>query len=192
MIKFYYGCMYAGKTTFMISMYNTYKKKGFDPILLKPVIDDRESDKEGWNITTSRNNMTAPVFCFKKLEIDINKKYIFIDEGQFLTEEDIDYLIWLEKTLNKEIFIFGLRTNNNGKLFTGSARLMAIANELIEIPTLCQHGECSEKAVIHNRYIDGKLDLSDKSIVIEKGNIKYEAVCLKHWRIENEEYITNR
>lgn len=192
MIKFYYGCMYAGKTTFMISMYNTYKKKGLNPILLKPIIDTRESNTEGWNITKSRNGMSAKVYSFKKLDIDINNKYIFIDEGQFLSDSDIDYLIWLEKNLNKEIFVFGLRTNNNGKLFNASARLMAIANELIEIETLCQHPECTNKAVIHNRYINGKLDLSDKDIVIEKGNVKYESVCLKHWRVENEEYTINR
>ena len=192
MIKFYYGCMYAGKTTFMISIYNTYERKGLNPILLKPVIDNRESDSEGWNTTTSRNGMTAKVFCFKNLDIDINNRYIFIDEGQFLSDKDIDYLIWLEKNLNKEIFIFGLRTNNSGKLFDGSARLMAIADELIEIPTLCQHDECTNKAVIHNRYINGKLDLSNKPIMIEKDNVKYEAVCLKHWKVENEKYTTSR
>lgn len=191
MIKFYYGCMYAGKTTFMIGMYNTYERKDLKPVLLKPVLDDRESDTIGWNTTTSRNGMSAKVYCFKELKIDTECKYVFIDEGQFLSNEDIDYLIWLEKNLNKEIFIFGLRTNNNGKLFEASARLMAIADELIEMPTLCQHPECTNKAVIHNRYINGKLDLSDKDIVIEKDDVKYESVCLKHWRIENEKYTSN-
>lgn len=189
MITFYYGCMYAGKTTFMVSMYNNYEKNNLNPILLKPIIDDREGSQSGWGNTTSRNGLSAKAFYFNDLEsalVSYSHKYIFIDEVQFLSDKDIEYLIWLDKNLEVEIFLFGLKTNNNGELFKSVNKIMALADNLIEMPTLCQHEGCTNKAVVHNRYINGKLDLSDKDIVIEKGNITYKPVCRKHWRNDND------
>lgn len=53
-LKFYYGVMGAGKTTELIKTYDIYKRKGLDPVVIKPIIDDREGSQKGWGTTSSR------------------------------------------------------------------------------------------------------------------------------------------
>ena len=82
---------------------------------------------------------------------------------------------------NIDVLCYGLKTDVNGKLFEGAQHLFALADEFIEIDTLCEIDGCNCKAVSHVRFINGELDYSGKSVEIEQGNVTYKSVCRKHW-----------
>ena len=91
MIKFYYGTMGAGKTTELIKTYDIYKRKGLEPVILKPAIDTREGKQEGWGITTSRiTKESVPCYYYNDI-LDIYKlqnKSILVDECQFMKPKE--------------------------------------------------------------------------------------------------------
>lgn len=183
---FYYGVMGSGKTTELIKTYEIYKHKGLEPIVIKPCIDDREGTYSGWGVTTSRllKNQSIPAYYFKKLRNELWKldyKTILVDEAQFMSREDV---LFLSKVVEKEkikVLAYGLKTDSNGHLFPGSEALLTFADKFQELEALCEEPNCYEKAILHNRYIDGKLDISNTQVAIEKGNVTYKAVCRKHW-----------
>ena len=107
---------------------------------------------------------------------------IMVDEAQFLSKEDVQYLAEVADNQNKNILAYGLKTDINGNLFEGAAAWLALADEIVEMSSLCQEKGCNNKAVAHARYIDGERDTSGESVAIEKGNVTYKAVCRKHWR----------
>lgn len=184
MLKFTYACMFAGKTTQLINVYETYKRKGLDPIVIKPAVDDREGKFNGWGTTSSRLiDKEIPAYYYKDILELKNLKYktLLIDEAQFMTREDVLYVAELaDKGIN--VLAYGLKTDINGDLFEGSRALMALADELFEMENLCQIKDCTNKAVAHARYVDGKRIWSGDTVAIEKGNVTYKALCRKHWR----------
>lgn len=184
MLKFTYACMFAGKTTQLINVYETYKIKGLDPIVIKPVIDDREGTFNGWGTTRSRLiNKEIPAYYYRDIKelSGLNYKTLFIDEAQFMTRDDVLYVARLADQ-DVEVLAYGLKTDVNGKLFEGTEALMALSDKLFEMENLCQINGCTNKAVAHARYVDGVRVRSGDSVAIEKDNITYKAVCRKHWR----------
>ena len=183
---FYYGVMGSGKTTELIKTYEIYKRKGLDPVVIKPSIDNREGTFFGWGITTSRllKYKSIPAYYFKNLKEELktlNYKTILVDEAQFMTREDVIYLSKLVEQENTNVLAYGLKTDINGHLFSGSEALLTFADKFQELEALCEEPNCYEKAILHNRYINGKLDANSQQVAIEKGNITYKAVCRKHW-----------
>ena len=78
------------------------------------------------------------------------------------------------------VICYGLKTDVNGNLFEGAAKLIAIADSIKELKHICN---CGNKAIMHIRYVDGKVDTSSQSIAIEKaGKITYDSVCRKCWK----------
>ena len=183
---FYYGVMGSGKTTELIKTYEIYKRKGLDPVVIKPSIDNREGTFFGWGITTSRllKYKSIPAYYFKNLKEELktlNYKTILVDEAQFMTREDVIYLSKLVEQENTNVLAYGLKTDINGHLFSGSEALLTFADKFQELEALCEEPDCYGKAILHNRYINGKLDANSQQVAIEKGNITYKAVCRKHW-----------
>lgn len=186
MIKFIHATMFAGKTTQLINAYEIYRRKGLNPIVLKPAVDDREGSFNGWGITKSRLiKKEVPAYYFKDIKSELSKLdygTILVDEAQFLSRDDVLYLAEVADNTNTKILAYGLKTDVNGNLFEGSATWLAIADEVVEMPSLCQVKGCTNKAVAHARYINGKRDVSGETVAIEKDNVTYVAVCRKHWR----------
>lgn len=186
-LKFYYGTMYAGKTTYLCNAYDILTRKKLSPVVLKPIIDDREGEQKGWGYTQSRNGNRVPAYYFSNLKEELYKLdygSIIVDEAQFMTREDV---LWLTKVVDKQdinVLAYGLKTDVNGNLFEGSAALLALADEATEITSLCQIPECTNKAQLHMRFIDGKVDKGGASTAIEKGNVTYKSVCRKCWNKE--------
>ena len=181
---FYYSVMGGGKTTSLLQTEYAYRQNGFNPLIVKPTIDDREGSKKGWGTISSRvltgkhqalyvDEITPDVF--KNLDFNI----LLVDEVQFFKAKDIEALSEIMDKKNIPVLCYGLKTDANGKLFEGAAKLLAIADEIKEIERACK---CGEKAVMHVRYVDGKVDTSRKTIAVEKGNITYESVCRKCWK----------
>ena len=184
-LKFYYGVMGAGKTTELIKTYDIYKRKGLDPVVIKPIIDDREGSQKGWGTTSSRLiKNSIPAYYFENVKDEIWKLdygVILVDEAQFISREDILFLTDIVEKQKIDVIAYGLKTDVNGNLFKGAADLLVFADETKELETICENPNCQNKASMHLRYIDGELDKSGNSVAIEKGNITYKSVCRPCW-----------
>lgn len=184
-LKFYYGVMGAGKTTELIKTYDIYKRKGLDPVVIKPIIDDREGSQKGWGTTSSRLiKNPIPAYYFENAKDEIWKLdygVILVDEAQFISREDILFLTDIVEKQKIDVIAYGLKTDVNGNLFKGAADLLVFADEIKELETICENPNCQNKASMHLRYIDGELDKSGNSVAIEKGNITYKSVCRPCW-----------
>lgn len=182
MLKYVYACMNAGKTAEVIKEYNLLKKKGLRPVIAKPDIDTREGVQKGWGFTKSRLiNDKVPAYYFKDIDEVLNNLdfgILLIDEVQFMTEKDIVKLI----DAPTDVVLYGLKTDANATLFPASAKLLAIADEVREIPMLCEEDGCMNRAQVHSRYIDGKLDTVGEGICPESSQVTYKSHCVKCWR----------
>jgi len=184
MLRFTYACMFAGKTTQLINNYESYKIKGLEPVVIKPAIDDREGSFIGWGTTSSRLiGKEIPAYYYRDIkEVDnLSFKTLLIDEAQFMSRKDVLHISKLADN-GVSVLAYGLKTDSSGDLFEGSRALLALADEIYEMENLCQIHGCTNKAVAHARFVNGVRDYSTNSIVIEKGNVTYKAVCRKHWR----------
>ena len=183
-VIFNYGCMGSGKTSKLLTKFNTYKRRNKNPLIIKPCLDDREGNFNGWGTTSSRLiNKEIPAYYYKDI-LELSKldyKTLFIDEAQFMTREDVLYVAELADK-GVDVLAYGLKTDINGDLFEGSRALIALADQCFEMESLCQIENCTNKAVAHARYVDGKRIWSGDAVAIEKGNITYKALCRKHWR----------
>lgn len=184
-LKFYYGNMFSGKTTYLCNTFDIYSRKGLKPVVIKPILDDREGRQTGWGKTTSRNGTSIPVYYYTDLKKELpllEYKTLMVDEAQFLSASDISLLTDVVDEDNINVIAYGLKTDCNGNLFTGSAALLAQADEVEEIESLCQYEGCNKKAEIHVRFIDGHVDKTGQAVAIEKGDVTYRSVCRKHWK----------
>ena len=109
--------------------------------------------------------------------IDFN--ILLVDEVQFFKPADIVALSDIADTQHIPVVCYGLKTDANGHLFDGSAKLLAIADSIKEIKCICP---CGAKATMHVRYVDGRVDTNPKPYAIEKGNTTYESVCRKCYK----------
>ena len=105
---------------------------------------------------------------------------LFVDEVQFLERDQIHQLGKIADELNVPVMCYGIRTDFQGKLFTGSSELLAIADNLNELKTICS--ECDKKATMVVRIgDDGEVILEGEKILVG-GNDIYKTVCRKHFR----------
>jgi len=184
-LVFYHGCMCAGKSTSLLTKFDDYKRRKKKPIIIKPVIDNRDGCFSGWGITKSRViKFEEPAYYFSDLEKELNGLdfgALFVDEVQFLTRDDVLFLGKIADERDIDVFCYGLKVDVNFRLFDGAAALLALCDEEHEIETLCQIDGCNRKAIAHIRYINGERDMSGKSVAIETGDVTYKSVCRKHW-----------
>lgn len=183
MLKFYYGTMGAGKTTELIKTYDIYRRKGLNPVVIKPAVDDREGEQLGWGTTKSRiTSEEIPAYYFKDLKKELPQLdygVLLVDEAQFMTPEDIKYMSSVTDNKNVDVLAYGLKTDVNANLFPGAAALLAIADTTKELENLCQMPDCANLAQVHIRFINGVPDTSHRSVVIDKGDVTYKAICRK-------------
>jgi thymidine kinase len=104
---------------------------------------------------------------------------IFIDEAQFLGEDQVWQLARAVDDLGVPIMCFGLRVDFQGKLFPGSAALLAICDEMREVRTICH---CGKKATMVVRKDATGRVLTDGDQVSIGGNERYVSLCRRHWR----------
>lgn len=170
---FRYSAMNAGKSANLIMTYHNYKELGLKPLAVVP---DGSKNKSIY----SRIGVRVKAIRFHELKDYLNENEvdcILVDEAQFLSKEEISFLNIVSIYKDTTVICYGLRTASNGDLFEGSRYLMAIADEMEELPTLCF---CGRKAKMNIRAIDGIVDKS--SVVIrmrEEQRISYISVCRK-------------
>ncbi|MCS3806433.1 thymidine kinase [Chromobacterium alkanivorans] len=174
---FRYAAMNSGKSTQLLQIANNYESMGKAVALFTSAMDDRY----GFGKITSRLNLQREARTFSPemnfLAEDFGQTAcILIDEAQFMTPEQVHQLHELAHTRNIPVICFGLRTDFRGEPFVGSGMLLALADEIEEIKTIC---ECGKKATMHIRIdADGRRVKEGPQVEIG-GNARYRAVCAR-------------
>ena len=184
-LHFFYSTMNAGKSTALLQSNHNYLESNLKTILFIPKeIADKTEGKiisriglEADAIITDKNYKFFDEVEKKDYK---NISCIFVDEVQFLTKHQIRDLSKIADELNIPVMCYGIRTDFQGKLFDGSMELLAIADNLKELKTICS--ECDKKATMVVRLNeDGEVLLEGEKIVIG-GNEIYKTLCRKHFR----------
>ena len=184
-LYFYYSAMNAGKTTTLLQSSHNYAERGMTTLLLKPLIDDRE----GMNVIRSRVGLEAEAKNFEKddnLLQTIEEKHktkslncVLVDEAQFLTRDQVIQLGDVVDRLEIPVLCYGLRTDFLGELFEGSRSLLAWADELREIKTVCH---CGKKAIMTVRLNEEGKPLQAGEQIQIGGNESYVSMCRRHFK----------
>ena len=184
-LHFFYSTMNAGKSTALLQSNHNYIESNLNTLLFIPKpIGDKSNGKIISRIGLEADaiivNQTYDFFNeIKKLEFT-NINCIFVDEAQFLSSKQVQGLGEIADELNIPVMCYGIRTDFQGKLFEGSAELLAIADNLNELKTICS--ECDKKATMVIRLDqNGNIILQGEKILVG-GNDIYKTVCRKHFR----------
>jgi len=183
-LYFYYSAMNAGKSTTLLQSSFNYRERGMNTLLFTAALDDRF----GKAVITSRIGLKAEALTFDgTLDLfatiademkDRPLHCILIDEAQFLSKDQVVQLGSVADSLKIPVLCYGLRTDFQANLFEGSKWLLALADELIELKTICT---CGSKASMNLR-VDEKGDAVKEGASIEiGGNDRYVALCRKHF-----------
>ena len=146
-LYFYYSAMNAGKTTTLLQSAHNYHERGMRTLILTPALDHRD----GRGVVASRIGLKAEGRCFGSqedlltmVEADLQEQgplhCVLVDEAQFLSKPQVWQLSDVVDQLHIPVLAYGLRTDFRGELFVGSQYLLAWADELCEIKTICHSG----------------------------------------------------
>ncbi len=184
-LYFNYSTMNAGKSTILLQASYNYNEGGMETYLLTAQLDDRA----GEGVISSRIGIDAPSDKFSEasdlyamIEARIAQGAIacvFIDEAQFLAKEQVWQLARAVDDLGVPVMCYGLRVDFMGELFPGSAALLAWADEMREVRTICH---CGKKATMVVRQDDQGRVLTGGEQVQIGGNETYHSLCRRHWR----------
>ena len=186
-LYFHYSTMNAGKSTLLLQASYNYRERGMNTCLLTAAMDTRagagkigsrigiDAEAEGFDAQDdlldriARRLEREPLAC------------VFVDEAQFLTPEQVWQLARVVDDLDVPVMCYGLRVDFRGELFPGSATLLALADEMREVRTICH---CGKKAtMVVRRGQDGRA-LREGAQVQIGGNETYVPLCRRHWREE--------
>jgi len=185
-LYFYYSAMNAGKTTTLLQSNYNYRERGMETLLYIPACDTRA----GVGIISSRIGLSYPAYPFTDdfdffADVQSKKtdkvKCVLIDEAQFLTKQHVKQLCRVVDLLKLPVLTYGIRTDFLGEPFEGSLYLLAWAEELIEIKTICH---CGSKATMNARIDEHGHILKEGDQIDIGGNDKYIALCRKHYDLE--------
>lgn len=184
-LYFHYSTMNAGKSTVLLQASHNYVEMGMQTYLITANLDDRAGEgriASRIGIGEEADTFSAGEDLFEKIRERLVAgpcACVFIDEAQFLSEEQVWQLARAVDDLGVPVMCYGLRVDFQGKLFPGSAALLALADEMREVRTICH---CGKKATMVIRQgPDGKA-LTDGEQVQIGGNETYVSLCRRHWR----------
>ena len=174
-LYFRYGAMGSSKTANAIMVQYNYQERGQKALILKPRLDTRD----GARIVGSRCGLSAPCAYIEELDQINVRDYacLIVDEAQFLTKAQVEQLVHIVDHDNVPVVAYGLRADFKGNFFEGSKWLMAWADTIEEVKTICW---CGKKATCNARVIDGKVAREGEQIVLG-GDESYVSLCRKHW-----------
>ncbi|MDU8911755.1 thymidine kinase [Aestuariicoccus sp. MJ-SS9] len=184
-LYFNYSTMNAGKSTLLLQAAHNYGERGMETFLLTAALDDRAGEgKIGSRIGLSRPAETfrAGDDLFIRIEARLAKgpvACVLVDEAQFLTKDQVWQLARAVDDLGVPVMAYGLRVDFRGELFPGSAALLALADSLREVRTICH---CGRKATMVVRQDDQGHVLTGGAQVQIGGNETYVSLCRRHWR----------
>lgn len=183
-LYFYYASMNAGKSTTLLQADFNYRERGMRTLLFTAAAHDRG----GHGVIDSRLGISAEAIPFETatdLHLVSGEEHarsplacILVDEAQFLSASQVRQLARLADEMGIPVLCYGLRTDFRGRLFPGSAELLALADALVEIKSVC---ECGRKATMNLR-VDGEGNAVREGAQREiGGNERYVALCRRHF-----------
>lgn len=183
-LYFSYSTMNAGKSTLLLQASYNYRERGMRTVLFIAAFDDRG----GAGRIASRIGLDSEAHTFRPqddlygtletLKADGDIACAFVDEAQFLTEAQVWQLARVADRLKIPVMTYGLRTDFRGQLFPGSQALLALADELREVRTICH---CGRKATMVVRVDDQGKVIHEGAQIEVGGNEKYVSYCRRHW-----------
>jgi len=188
-VYFRYAAMNAGKSTQLLQVRHNYHERHQQTLLLKPHLDNRDGeDLIKPRIGGLVAKVDALIYPDTDLQVLVEEKRqlagkvdcVLVDEAQFLNPEQVRQLCSVADFMDIPIMCYGLRADFRGELFPGAATLMALADDIEELKTICW---CGKKATINARIMDGHV-LTEGPQVLIGGNETYTALCRKHWALD--------
>ena len=184
-LYFHYSTMNAGKSTVLLQAAHNYLERGMETYLMTAQLDDRAG--EGRIASRIGIDAQADIFSpsddlFDKIATRLGQSTIacvFIDEVQFLSKAQVWQCARAVDDLNVPVMCYGLRVDFRGELFPGSAALLALADEMREVRTICH---CGKKATMVIRQDQDGNVLTGGAQVQIGGNETYVSLCRRHWR----------
>lgn len=191
-VYFYYSAMNAGKSTVLLQSSYNYHERGMRTLLFVPAIDTRA----GLGRVKSRIGLEAEAITLQPEDNIFTHVYaehttsragaepsaiacVLIDEAQFLTRRQVEQVTDIADQLNIPVLCYGLRTDFQAQLFPGSAALLALADSLIELKTICH---CGRKATMNLRIGPDGRGVTEGAQVEIGGNDRYVAMCRRHFK----------
>ncbi|WP_114193775.1 thymidine kinase [Edaphovirga cremea] len=184
-LYFYYSAMNAGKSTALLQSSYNYQERGMRTLVFTAEIDHRfgvgkvssriglSSQAQLYNKDTELLNMITQEHTQQSVHC------VLVDESQFLTKDQVNQLSDVVDQLDIPVLCYGLRTDFRGELFGGSQYLLAWADKLIELKTICH---CGRKANMVLRLDERGKALHDGEQVVIGGNESYVSVCRRHYK----------
>ncbi|MDG6264725.1 thymidine kinase [Glaesserella parasuis] len=184
-LYFYYSAMNAGKSTTLLQSSYNYQERGMNTLVYTAAIDDRY----GVGKVSSRIGISQDARLFKNDSnlfdeiaayiADEKLHCILIDEAQFLTRQQVYQLTEVVDKLKIPVLCYGLRTDFQSELFEGSRYLLAWADQLEELKTICY---CGRKAGFVIRMNEKGEAVKDGEQIQIGGNDSYLSVCRLHYK----------
>lgn len=177
-LYFRYGAMNSGKTTALLQVAHNYEERGMRVIIMKPAADTKGEDE-----------LVSRIGAHRKVDVLLHGKpneitkaaerakadCILIDEAQFLSPKQVDELFALVIDHNIPVLAYGLRTDFQTHVFSGSGRLFELAHSLEELKTICR---CGKKALFNARFVNGDfVSDGDQLAIDESRGVTYESKC---------------
>lgn len=184
-LYFHYSTMNAGKSTLLLQASHNYRERGMETYLMTSGVDDRAGQAriasrigigQDADVFAPDEDLFAKIV--KRLEAG-SLSCVFVDEAQFLSKDQVWQLARAVDDLGVPVMCYGLRVDFRGELFPGSAALLALADEMREVRTVCF---CGKKATMVVRQDDQGRVLTSGDQVQIGGNETYVSLCRKHWR----------
>ena len=183
-LHFYYSAMNAGKSTTLLQSSHNYNERGMQTLLLIPAIDDRA----GVGKISTRVGLSAeaevvysdsdPLSLARAAIASSDIRCVLVDEAQFLNRQQIVSLTKIVDQLDIPVLCYGIRSDFRGEPFPGSKYLLAWADNLTEIKTICH---CGRKATMNMRIDESGNPVHEGEQVEIGGNDRYIATCRAHF-----------
>ena len=179
-LYFRYGVMGSSKSANALMVRYNYEERGQKALMVKPAIDQRE----GESVVNSRIGLNYACVWFEdlvKMSVADIRAYqcVIVDEAQFLSHAQVDYLTEVVDDMNVPVICYGLRADFSGRLFPGSEALLACADIIEEVKTICW---CGKKAICNARFDENGVVLKEGEQVVLGANDCYIGLCRKHWK----------
>ncbi|WDE03139.1 thymidine kinase [Thalassomonas viridans] len=184
-LYFYYSAMNAGKSTHLLQSSYNYRERGMHTVIFTAKIDDRFAEGKvasrlGINADARVYSEETDIFTeVEKLHREQKLSCVLIDESQFLSSRQVKQLTDIVDTLKIPVLAYGLRTDFLGETFEGSAALLAWADKLVELKTICH---CGRKANFVTRLDENNRAITSGAQVEVGGNERYESLCREHFK----------